>query len=64
MKTKRAIYYILVIAGACLLFASSAFSSREVGLAMGFILLMGGLYGLSRSAGSPEGDSVIDREDG
>ena len=63
MKINRGIYYILVLAGAFLLFTASFFAFREVGLALGFSLLMAGLYGLSRQRNSTEGDSPSTEED-
>lgn len=52
MKTKRTIYFILAVSGTVLLFASAAFEIREVGLALGFSLLMLGLYGISKGNSS------------
>ena len=48
MKTKRGISYVLVLAGGTLLFLASSFSFREAWLALGFALLMVGLYGLTQ----------------
>ena len=52
MKTKRPINYVLIIAGAGCLFLSASFPFKEIGLAVGFALLMAGLYGLSRNGGT------------
>ncbi len=54
MKINRGFYYFSVLAGATLLILSSGFRVVEVGLALGFVLLMAGLYGLSRPGRSPE----------
>ena len=54
MKINRSFYYLSALAGAALLILSSAFPVVEVGLALGFILLMAGLFGLSRPGQSPE----------
>ena len=54
MKIKRAIYYVLVLAGGGFLFLASNFALREIGLALGFVLIMAGLYGLSRSNKPPD----------
>ena len=57
MKINRGIYYFLVVAGTTLLFTASLFEFREVGLALGFSLLMAGLYGLSRQRKSMDENS-------
>lgn len=51
MKIKRGFYYSAVLVGAILLIFSSVFGVPEFALALGFILLMAGLYGLT--LGSP-----------
>lgn len=48
MKIKHAIYFVIAMAGAAFLFLSNTFRVKELGLALGFSLLMLGLYGLSR----------------
>jgi hypothetical protein len=63
MKTKRGIYYILVFAGAGLLFLASSFSFSEVGLALGFALLMAGLYGLSKGRDKKDQDRFPNTSD-
>ncbi|MDX1332122.1 MAG: hypothetical protein R3252_03760 [Robiginitalea sp.] len=47
MKIKRGFYYSAVLGGATLLISSSAFGVPEFALALGIILLMAGLYGLT-----------------
>ena len=47
MKIKRSIYYSAVQGGAILLIFSSVFGVPEFALALGFALLMAGLYGLT-----------------
>ena len=49
MKIKKGIYYALVLMGGGFLFLASGFAYPEIGLALGFVLIMAGLYGLSRS---------------
>lgn len=61
MKIKRGINYALVLAGAILLFYASCFAFREVGLALGFILIMAGLYRLSRK-NKPLEESINSKE--
>ncbi len=57
MKIKRGIYYALVLAGGGFLFLASSFALPEIGLALGFALLMAGLFGLSRSNKPSDGAS-------
>jgi hypothetical protein len=47
MKIKRGFYYSAVLGGAILLIFSSMFGVPEFALALGFVLLMAGLYGLT-----------------
>lgn len=54
MKINRGFYYFSVLAGATLLILSAGFRLVEVGLALGFVFLMAGLYGLSRPGQSGE----------
>ena len=57
MKIKRGFYYSAVLGGAILLIFSSGFEVPEFALALGFALLMAGLYGLtlgSRAATTEE----------
>ena len=54
MKINRGFYYFSVLAGATLLILSAGFRVVEVGLALGFVFLMAGLYGLTRPGSSPE----------
>ena len=51
MKIKRLFYYSAVLGGAILLIFSSGFGVPEYALALGFALLMAGLYGLTRGRG-------------
>lgn len=62
MKIKRGIYYVLVLAGGGFLFLASGFALPEIGLALGFVLIMAGLYGLSRSNKNQE-DTANIKED-
>jgi len=52
MKIKRGFYYSAVLAGAILLIFSSGLGVPEYALALGFALLMAGLYGLTRGSGA------------
>jgi hypothetical protein len=62
MKINRGINYTLVLAGAVLLFFASSFEFQEVGLALGFILIMAGLYRLSQRS-TPLDESTNPKED-
>lgn len=64
MKIKRGFYYGAVLVGAILLIFSSGFGVPEFALALGFALLMAGLYGLTlgattASTGEKETDGKI-----
>jgi len=52
MKIKRGFYYGSVLGGAILLIFSSSFGIPEFALALGFALLMAGLYGLTLGSGA------------
>ena len=52
----------MVLAGGCLLFLASSFSSPEVVMAAGFILVMAGLYRFSRRS-TPSGDQHNSEQD-
>lgn len=52
MKIKRGFYYGSVLGGAFLLIFSSWFPIPEGVMALGFALLMGGLYGVTLGSGS------------
>ncbi|MEJ2584527.1 MAG: hypothetical protein P8Z38_05615 [Robiginitalea sp.] len=52
MKIKRGIYYGSALGGATLLIFSSAFEIPELSMAVGFALLMAGLYGLTIGRGN------------
>lgn len=56
MKIKQPIYLIAALAGVIVLFAGPSRVGSEIGLALGFILLFFGIYGISRR--------VTDAEDG
>lgn len=56
MKIKRGFYYSGVLAGAILLIFSSGFGIPEYALALGFALLMAGLYGLTLGRGALTGE--------
>lgn len=58
MKIKRAIYFVFALSGAAFLFLSGSFRVKELGLALGFSLLMLGLYGLSKRTLPTEGEST------
>ena len=58
MKIKRGFYYSAVLGGAILLIFSSSFGVPEYALALGFALLMGGLYGLTRGRGASNGSKT------
>ena len=62
MKIKAPIYFASALAGVLALFLGPELLGREVGLAIGFTLLMFGLYGLSRrtSVASPDPQSQED----
>lgn len=51
MKIKLLIYFAAALAGVLALFLGPELIGKELGLAVGFTLLMFGLYGLSRSSG-------------
>ena len=55
MKIKRLFYYSAVLGGAILLIFSSSFGVPEYALALGFALLMAGLYGLALARGAYKG---------
>jgi uncharacterized protein (DUF58 family) len=66
MKIKHAIYFVCALAGAAFLFLSNTFRIKELGLALGFSLLMLGLYDLSkrnlpagRETTKTEGDETL-----
>ena len=52
MKIKRSFYYAASLGGAILLIFSSAFEIPEGAMALGFALLMAGLYGVTLGSGS------------
>jgi hypothetical protein len=54
MKIKRSFYYGALLGGAILLIFSSGFEVPELAMALGFILLMTGLYGLTQGGRAPE----------
>lgn len=56
MKIKAPIYFAAALAGALALFLGPDLLGRELGLAVGFTLLMFGLYGLSRRSTAEEPD--------
>ena len=63
MKIKRGFYYSAVLGGAILLIFSSAFGVPEFALALGFVLLMAGLYGLTLgSTGATTGEKETHEE--
>ncbi|WP_445384553.1 hypothetical protein ACT6NV_11285 [Robiginitalea sp. IMCC44478] len=49
MKIKQPIYLGFTLLGATCLIAGPSLVRKEFGLAIGFVLLMFGLYGISRS---------------
>ena len=54
MKIKRSFYYGAVLGGATLLIFSSGFEVPELAMALGFALLMAGLYGLTLGNRAPD----------
>ena len=52
MKIKRGFYYGAALGGAILLIFSSWFPLPEGAMALGFALLMAGLYGVTLGSGS------------
>lgn len=64
MKTKRAIYFILITLGVLILGLGESYMEKEYALAIGFVLLMFGVFNSSQSYVSDKDDSnVIDNED-
>lgn len=53
MKIKKGINYVMVFAGALLLFTASFLEYPEIGLGAGFALLMAGIYRISLRTGDP-----------
>ncbi len=60
MKIKQPIYLIAGLAGIILLFAGPSVVGTEIGLAMGFVLLFFGLYGISRRVSDAVEDPISD----
>ena len=54
MKIKRSFYYGAVLGGTILLISSSGFQVPELAMALGFVLLMAGLYGLTAGRRAPD----------
>ena len=44
MKTKRIIYFLLIITGALIMAAGESFMEKEYELSIGIVLLMFGIY--------------------
>ncbi len=51
MKIKKGINYVLVFTGALLLFTATFLEYPEIGLGVGFALLMAGIYRISLRTG-------------
>lgn len=62
MKIKPFIYFASAAAGVLALFMGPGWLGSELGLALGFVLLLFGLYGISR--GIPSRDADKDQTDG
>jgi hypothetical protein len=63
MKIKTGINYAMALTGAILLFAASSMEYAEIGLGVGFALLMAGIYRISLSTGQGPGQSLEDKTD-
>jgi hypothetical protein len=57
MKIKRSFYYGAVLGGTTLLIFSSGFEVPELAMALGFVLLMAGLYGLNHGRRAPDNNA-------
>lgn len=56
MKTKRTIYFVLIIAGALLMAIGDRFIRKEYAMSVGIVLLMFGIYKSSVSWGIRDND--------
>lgn len=63
MKIKQPIYLGAMILGAICLIGGPSLIRKEFGLAIGFILIMFGLFGISRSQDSKK-NKASDKTDG
>ena len=63
MKIKQPIYLVAALAGLIALIAGPSIIGTEYGLALGFILLFFGLYGISRRVSNAEDTDSSGTED-
>ena len=62
MKIKPPIYFAAALAGVAALFLAPSWLGQELGLALGFALLLFGLYGMTRSIPSGQDETPEDHE--